>query len=67
MNMNSPYARASCEYQTKSGPTVTSAAHAIAAERSASSRPIPHATGTSAMPAIAEGRRRANAPLPRRR
>ena len=65
MSTNSSYARASCEYQTNSGFTATNAAVAIAvARRPVSSRPIAHATGTVATPAIADGRRSATSPLP---
>src|SRR5262249_25962559 len=59
---------ASWEYQTSSGLAATRAAARIAARRPdwrpLSSRAIPQATGTVAIPASAEGRRRATSPAP---
>src|SRR3984893_8141869 len=64
VSTNSAYGRASWEYQTNSGLTATSAPASNAARRPANSRPIAHATGTVAIPASAEGSRRATSPVP---
>jgi hypothetical protein len=65
MKVASAYERASCEYHTSGGLTVTSAAAASPVRRPSSFAPPRYVSGTVATPASAESERSATSPSPK--
>src|SRR5206468_11793219 len=65
VSTSSPYARASCEYQTSSGLAAAAAAASSAARRDTSRAPIAYATGTVAVPNSADSERMPASEVPK--